>query len=90
MPTSMFFLFQQSHHPTILAARFPCPAEWSFNKGDQVLISSSSKSGVIESIGTETAKVDLVSGKGIISVAWTELCKHIVVEDFVEVLSRLL
>lgn len=87
MPTSMFFLFQQSHHPTILAARFPCPMEWSFNEGDRVLISSSSKLGVIESVGTETAKVDLASGEGIISVTWTELHKHIIVGDFVEVLS---
>ncbi|KIK05840.1 hypothetical protein K443DRAFT_3611 [Laccaria amethystina LaAM-08-1] len=70
MPTSIFFLFQQSHHPTILTARFPCPTEWSFNKGDQVLISSSA------------------NGKGIITVTWTELRKHIIVGDFVEVLSR--
>jgi len=87
MSTSIFFLFQQSHHPTILVARFPCPAEWSFNEGDQVLISSSGKLGVIESIGTETAKVDLANGKGIISVTWTKLCKHIIIGDFIEVLS---
>jgi len=40
MSTSIFFIFQQSHHPTILVARFPCPAEWSFNEGDRVLIYS--------------------------------------------------
>jgi transcription antitermination factor NusG len=87
MPTSTFFLFQQSHHPTILAARFPCPVEWSFDEGDQVLNSSSSKLGVIISIGAETAEVDLAGNEGIISVPWTELRKHIVVGDFVEVLS---
>ncbi|KIK09822.1 hypothetical protein K443DRAFT_431 [Laccaria amethystina LaAM-08-1] len=87
MPTSTFFLFQQSHHPTILAARFPCPVEWSFDEGDQVLNSSSSKLGVIISIGAETAEVDLAGDEGIISVPWTELRKHIVVGDFVEVLS---
>ncbi|KIJ90484.1 hypothetical protein K443DRAFT_15198 [Laccaria amethystina LaAM-08-1] len=87
MPTFTFFLFQQSHHPTILAARFPCPVEWSFDEGDQVLNSSSSKLGVIISIGAETAEVDLAGDEGIISVPWTELRKHIVVGDFVEVLS---
>jgi transcription elongation factor len=87
MPTSIFFLFQQSRHPTILAARFPRPTEWSFDEGDRVLISSSGKLGVIESVGTETAEVDLASGEGIISVTWTDLRKHIVVGDFVEVLS---
>jgi len=87
MSTSIFFLFQQSHHPTILTARFPCPAEWSFNEGDWVLISSSGKLGVIESIGTETAEVDLANGEGIISVTWTKLHKHIIIGDFVEVLS---
>lgn len=87
MPTSMFFLFQQSRHPTILAARFPRPTEWSFDEGDRVLISSSSKLGVIESVGTETAEVNLASGEGIISVTWSELRKHIVIGDFVEVLS---
>jgi len=87
MSTSIFFLFQQSHHPTILTARFPCPAEWSFNEGDRVLISSSGKLGVIESIGTENAEVDLANGKGIISITWTQLHKHIIIGDFVEVLS---
>jgi len=34
MPTSLFLLFQQSRHPTILMDRFPCPLEWIFNEGD--------------------------------------------------------
>jgi len=90
MLTSMFFLFQQSNHPAILSARFPCPLEWIFNKGDQVLICSSRKLGVVTSIGAEMVKVDLTSGEGLISVTWTELCKHVIVGDFVEVLSGLL
>jgi len=48
---------------------------------------SSDKLGVIENVGTETAKVDLANGEGIISVTWTLLCKHIIIGDFVEVLS---
>jgi transcription elongation factor len=52
-----------------------------------VLNSSSSKLGVIISIGAETAEVDLAGDEGIISVPWTELHKHIVVGDFVEGLS---
>jgi hypothetical protein len=87
MPTSLFFLFQQSRHPTILAARFPRPLEWIFNKGERVLISSSNKLGVIKSVVAETAEIDLVGGEGIISVPWNKLRKHIVVGDFVEVLS---
>jgi len=62
--------------------------EWSFDEGNQVLISSSSKLGVIESVRTETAEVDLAGGEGIISVTWTDLHKHIVVGDFVKVVSR--
>lgn len=87
MPTSSFFLFQQSRHPTILAARFPRPLEWIFDEGERVLISSSNKLGVIKSVAAETAEIDLVGGEGIISVPWNELRKHIVVGDFVEVLS---
>jgi len=87
MPTSLFLLFQQSRHRTILAARFPCPLEWIFDEGDQVLISSSNKLGIIKSIAAETTKVDLAGGEGVISVPWNELHKHIIVGDFVEVLS---
>ena len=88
MPTSMFFLFQQSNHPAILSARFPCPLEWIFNKGDWVLICSSSKLGVVASVRAEMVEVDLTSGEGLISITWTELHKHVIVGDFVEVLSR--
>jgi len=88
MPTSLFLLFQQSRHPTILAARFPRPLEWIFDEGDQVLISSSNKLGIIKSVAAETTKVDLAGGEGVISVPWNELHKHIIVGDFVEVLSR--
>ena len=35
-------------------------------------------------------EVYLTSGEGLISITWTELHKHIVVGDFVEVLSGLL
>jgi len=61
--------------------------EWIFDEGDQVLISSSNKLCIIKSIAAETTEVDLAGGKGIISVPWNELHKHIIVGDFVEVLS---
>jgi len=86
MPTSLFLLFQQSRHPTILVARFPHPLEWIFDEGDQVLISSSNKLGIIKSVAGETTEVDLAGGKGVISVPWNELHKHIIVGDFVKVL----
>jgi len=53
-------------------ARFPCPLEWIFNEGDQILISSSNKLGIIKSVVAETTKVDLAGAKGIISVPWNE------------------
>jgi len=62
--------------------------EWIFDEGDQVLISSSNKLGIIKRVAAETTEVDLAGGEGIISVPWNELHKHIIVGDFVEVLSR--
>ena len=87
MPTHIFFLFQQSRHPTLLAAKFPRPLEWSFDEGDCVLISSSSKLAVVTAVRTESAEVDLASGEGVMNISWTDLRKHIVVGNFVEIIS---
>ena len=53
MPTPTFFLFQQCCHPTILAVTLPCLMKWSFDEGNQVFISLTSKLGVIETIWVE-------------------------------------
>ena len=79
MTTAQFFLFQNSCYPTLLSAKFPRPLEWSFDEGEHVRISPSSKLSVVKTIGTDTAEIDLADGQGIMSVTWTNLHKYIVV-----------
>jgi transcription antitermination factor NusG len=87
MPTAHFFLFQQSRHPTLLSAKFPRPSEWSFDEGERVRVSSSGKLGVVKTVTTDTAEIDLADGEGVTSVTWTNLRKYIVINDFVEIVS---
>jgi transcription elongation factor len=87
IPTSLFFLFQQSRHSVLLTAKFPRPLEWNFVEGESVLVSSSGKLGVVKTIWTDSVEVDLANGEGIMSVTWSDLRKHIVTGDFVEIVS---
>jgi len=34
MPTNLFYLLHRSHHPRLLASKFPWPLEWTFEEGE--------------------------------------------------------
>ena len=64
--------------------------EWIFEKGKQVAIFSSGKQGIIKTVGTDAAEVELDNVEGAASIAWSDLHKHFIPGDFVEVTSGLL
>jgi len=90
IPTSLFFLFQQSRHSVLLTVKFPHFLKWNLVKGESVLVFSSGKLGVVRALRIDSVEVDLANGEGIMSVTWNDLCKHIVTGDFVEIVSGLL
>jgi hypothetical protein len=61
--------------------------EWNFVEGEGVLVSSSGKLGVVKTIWMDSVEVNLANGEGIMSVTWSDLCKHIVTGNFVEIVS---
>jgi hypothetical protein len=85
MSSYIFSLFQKSHHPSLRRAMFPRPAEWIFDENERVTFNSSGKRGVIKVSGPYTAEVEYSNGEGIESVPWHDLCKDVVVGDFVVV-----
>lgn len=90
IPTNLFSLLQQSHHPCLRASKFPRPLEWIFEQGEQVAIISSGKHGIIKAVGVDAAEVELSTGEGVVSISWLDLYKHFTPGDFVEVTSGLL
>ena len=68
IPTNLFFLFQHSHHPLLLASKFPQPVEWNFTEGEQVVVVSSRKQGIIKAIGVNAIEVEFCNGEGIMNV----------------------
>jgi hypothetical protein len=64
---------------------FPQPTEWTFDENERVTVNSSGKRGVIKVSGPYTAEVDYSNGEGMESVPWHDLCKDVVVGDFVVV-----
>ena len=86
MPITLFCLFLESRHPKLVASesRFPRPSEWQFDEGEEVLIHSSKKCGVITALWPDSVEV-LVTGEGGIRVPWLDIRKVVSVGDFVEV-----
>ena len=89
IPTNLFFLFQRSRHPLLLASKFPQPVEWNFTEGERVVVVSSRKQGIIKAIGVNAIEVEFCNGEGIMNVPWSDLRKHLVSGDFIEVTSGL-
>ena len=87
MPSRLFFLFQQSEHPRVLASAIPQPKEWVFEEHEVVVICSSEKEGTIAAVQTTEAEVELANGEGSIIVPLRDLRKVFVLGDFVSVTS---
>jgi len=87
MPAEVFAMFQESKHPEILAAQFPCPLEFKFEENELVLVSPTNTVGRITRLRQHEAEVALLNGEGDVSVPWVNLRKHVVLGDYVEILS---
>lgn len=87
MPSRLFFLFQQSEHPRILASAIPRPKEWVFEEHEVVFIYSSEQEGTIAAVQTMEAEVELANGEGSVIVPLHDLRKVFVSGDFVSVTS---
>jgi transcription elongation factor len=80
-------LFQLSQHPAVISSDFPCPKEWIFEEGDQIIICSSNKKATITAIKKDHLEVDLATNEGIVAVSWYNVRKAFVVGDFVSITS---
>jgi hypothetical protein len=87
LQSKMMDLFLCCPHPEIKSARFPCPSEWQFFEGEQVVIKESSKRGIIQSVGIDSAEVELEMGEGLHMVLWSNMWKYIAHGHFAEVIS---
>lgn len=87
MPSDVLLLFQLSQHPTVLASDFPCPQEWIFEEGDQIIVRSSDKRATVTAVKPHHLEVDLATGEGVMAVSWHDISKAFVIGDFVSVTS---
>jgi transcription antitermination factor NusG len=87
IPSNIFFLFQLSKHPAVMVSKFPCPKEWVFEEGDQVVICSSKKKAIVTLVETDHLEVDLATEEGNVAVSWHDVCKAFVVGDFISIAS---
>jgi hypothetical protein len=86
MPLSLVCHFCESHHPKLMASpAFPRPLEWEFAQGDKVIVGSPGKPGIITSILSDSAEVDLPNNDGIVVTSWLQIRKVIPVGVFAEV-----
>jgi hypothetical protein len=85
MPYRLFFLFEQSKHPLILASTIPPPQEWVFEEHEMIVICSSKKEGTITAIQMMHGEVELANGEGTISVPLHDLRKVFVAGDSVSI-----
>lgn len=65
--------FQDSCHPQL--TMFPCPVEWVFEEGDEVMVISSQNQGIVHQVQVLFAEVDLHNGEGLVNVPWSDLYK---------------
>ena len=85
IPYCLFFLFDQSKHPLVLASTIPQPQEWVFEEHEMIVICSFKKEGTITAMQMMHAKVKLASGQGTISVPLHDLHKVFVAGDSVSI-----
>lgn len=82
-----FHLFRDSRHPKLTA--FPRPMEWVFEEGEEVVIISSQKRGIVSQVQVLSAEVDLHNGEGLVNVSWPDLHKDFRIGEFIENMNGL-
>ena len=82
IPWKLYTFFSLSKHPNISLSSLPHPQEWIFATGDNIVISPSNKIGVIISIETNFAEVEIPE-EGLHSVFWHNITKYFKIGDFV-------
>jgi transcription antitermination factor NusG len=87
IPTRILKLFNLSSHPALTGSKFPPPEEWTFEEGEQVIISSSEKEATIVAVESTHLEVDLATGEGIEAVSWYNVRKVFSAGNFVCVTS---
>ena len=80
-------LFKFSLHPAITNSKFPCPEEWIFEEGEQVIVLSSGKEVTIVAVTSTHLVVDLATSEGIEIIFWYNVHKFFSAGDFVSVMS---
>ena len=86
MPLYLVCHFWESRHPKLMASpAFPRPLEWEFSEGDKVIVGSPGKTGIITSILSNSAEVELSNNDGIVVTSWLQIRKVIPGGAFVEV-----
>jgi hypothetical protein len=87
IPSRILGLFNLTSHSALTGTKFPCPEEWIFEEGEQVIVSSSEKEAIIAAFKSSHLEVNLASNEGIEVVSWYNVCKVFFPEDFVCVTS---
>ncbi|KAK0460422.1 uncharacterized protein EV420DRAFT_1640971 [Desarmillaria tabescens] len=87
-PLEILALFQQSEHPSVIAAQpqAPCPTEWCFEVGELVAISDAAMHpciGHIFQINNNDLDINLDNDSGIHHCPYIFVCKIFVVGDYV-------
>jgi hypothetical protein len=86
MPLDLVYHFWESRHPKLMASpTFPRPREWEFSQGDKVIVGSPGKEGIITSILSDSAEVELLDNEGIVVISWLQIRKVIPEGVLVEV-----
>ena len=75
-------MFVTSNHPHINLSSIPCPQEWLFLEGKNVIVKSSGFKGTLQSIQGIYTDVDLHK-QGIHRIKWTNMQKNININDHV-------
>jgi transcription elongation factor len=88
IPWKLYSLFSSSKHPKITVSSLPRPQEWIFATGDNVIVYPSNNKGIISSINTTFAEVE-ISEEGIHCVPWQNIKKYFKIGDYVCVSSGL-
>jgi hypothetical protein len=87
MPLTLVCHFWESNHPKLMASTsaFPRPLEWEFAEGDKVIIWPLWKPGIITSLLSDVAEVEVSNKDGIVAVSWLHIRKVIPVGEHVEI-----
>jgi ribosomal protein L24 len=86
MPWKHYTMFLSSNHPEISISDIPRPQEWTFNDGDEVIVSSFDEKGVLDTIEPDYAVVEFPA-HGLQRVPWHAIRKSFKIGDFVSISS---